>query len=103
MRVGDRVGRRAFRATWVSGPLGAERRLANLISDRITPTLLPEGEALPWRDTTSSSCRCTPVPTRPRHLRRLGSEGLPESARSTAGGTLIEELRAVPRKETDDG
>jgi hypothetical protein len=35
----------------VSDPLDEEARLANLISDRISPRLVPEIEILPWRQT----------------------------------------------------
>ena len=35
----------------VSDPLDEEERLANLISDRISPRLIPEIKTLSWRQT----------------------------------------------------
>jgi hypothetical protein len=35
----------------VADPLDEEERLVNLISDRISPRLMPEIEILPWRQT----------------------------------------------------
>jgi ATP-dependent DNA helicase RecG len=46
----------------VADPLDEEERLANLISDRISPRLLPEIEILAWRQTQvlalPQACMC---------------------------------------------
>jgi hypothetical protein len=46
----------------VADPLDEEERLANLISDRISPRLVPELEVLPWRQTQvlalPQACMC---------------------------------------------
>ena len=46
----------------VADPLDEEERLANLISDRISPRLMPEIEILPWRQTQvlalPQACTC---------------------------------------------
>ena len=41
----------------VADALDVEERLANLVSDSITPRLLPEIEILPWRRTQATSSR----------------------------------------------
>ena len=90
----------------IADPLAVEERLANLVSDRIVPTLVPEIEILPWRDTHVVVVEVYPSPTRPHHLRRLGPEqGVFVRVGSTnrrADASLIEELRRYARNETFD-
>ncbi len=50
-----------------------EERLANLISDRIVPRLVPELEILPWRRSQVLAVQVYPSPSRPHHLKREGS------------------------------
>ena len=49
-----------------------EERLASLITDSITPRLLPDLEILPYRKTHVVAVQVFPSPTRPRHLARAG-------------------------------
>ena len=60
----------------VADPLDEEERLANLISDRISPRFVPEIEILPWRQTQVLALQVHPSPSRPHHLIR---EGLPQA------------------------
>lgn len=90
----------------VRAPLDLEERLANLISDRIAPRLLPEIEILPWRRTQVLAVQVHPSPSRPHYLSR---EGLAGGAYVRVGSTnrradaeLIEELRRFARGEAFD-
>lgn len=51
-----------------------EERLANLISDSITPRLVPELEILPWRRTHVVAVQVYPGSTRPYCLKAAGAE-----------------------------
>ena len=81
----------------VADPLDEEERLANLISDRISPRLVPEIEILPWRQTQILALQVHPSPSRPHHLIREGpAAGVYVRVGSTnrrADAELIEELR----------
>jgi predicted HTH transcriptional regulator len=59
----------------VRDPLDLEERLANLISDRIVPRLVPELEILPWRRSQVLAVQVYPSPSRPHHLKREGLDG----------------------------
>ena len=52
----------------VADPLDEEERLANLISDRISPRLVVELEILPWWQTQVLALRVYPSLSRPHHL-----------------------------------
>jgi predicted HTH transcriptional regulator len=89
----------------VSEPLDLEERLANLISDQVTPRLVPEIEILPWRRTQVLAVRVYPSPSRPHFLRREGPAGVYVRVGSTnrrADAELIEELRRFGRGEAFD-
>ena len=58
----------------VRDALNLEERLANLISDRIVPRLVPGLEILPWRDTHVLGVEVHPSPSRPHFLKREGLE-----------------------------
>ncbi len=92
--------------TGVDDPLGVEERLANLVSDRIAPTLIPDIEIIPWRKTHVIIVHVYPSPTRPHHLRTLGpDEGVFVRVGSTnrrADAALIEEIRRYARNESFD-
>ena len=81
----------------VTHPLNLEERLANLVSDRVAPRLVPEIEILPWRRTQVVAVQVHPSPTRPHYLTREGPEdGVYVRVGSTnrrADRELIEELR----------
>lgn len=90
----------------VSQPLDLEERLANLISDRITPRIVPEIEILPWRRTQVLACQVHPSPSRPHYLTREGPAGgvyvRVGSTNRRADAELIEELRRYARGEGFD-
>jgi predicted HTH transcriptional regulator len=90
----------------VADPLDQEERLANLISDRISPRLVPELEILPWRQTQVLALQVYPSPSRPHHLISEGPvDGVYVRVGSTnrrADAELIEELRRFSRGEGFD-
>ncbi len=90
----------------VTDPLDEEERLANLISDRISPRLVPEIEILPWRQTQVLALQVYPSPSRPHHLIREGpAAGVYVRVGSTnrhADAELIEELQRFSRGEGFD-
>lgn len=90
----------------VANPLDLEERLANLISDRITPRLVPELEIIPWRGSHVVAVQVFPSPTRPHYLTREGPDrGVYVRVGSTnrlADSELIDELRRYARGEAYD-
>ncbi len=90
----------------VADPLDEEQRLANLITDRISPRLMPEIEILPWRQTQVLALQVYPSPSRPHHMIREGpAAGVYVRVGSTnrrADAELIEELRRFSRGEGFD-
>lgn len=90
----------------VSDALDLEERLANLISDRITPRIVPEIEILPWRRTQVLAVQVHPSPNRPHSLTREGpTAGVYVRVGSTnrrADPELIDELRRFSRGEGYD-
>lgn len=90
----------------VAEPLDLEERLANLISDQITPRLVPEIEILPWRRAHVVAVQVHSSPTRPHYLKR---EGLDAGVYVRVGSTnrradreLVDELRRFARGEAFD-
>jgi ATP-dependent DNA helicase RecG len=77
--------------------LAEEERLASLISDSISPKLVPSMEAMPWRKTQVLAVEIYPSPNRPHYLNRLGvKEGVFVRVGSTnrrADSFLIDEMR----------
>ncbi len=90
----------------VADALDLEERLAKLVSDRISPRIVPEIEILPWRRTQVLALEVHPSPSRPHHLIREGSAtGVYVRVGSTnrrADAELIEELRRFARGEGFD-
>ena len=90
----------------VDSPLDLEERVANLISDRIAPRLVPEIDILPWRDTQVLAIRVHPSPSRPHYIAREGRDrGVYVRVGSTnrrADSDLIEELGRFARREVFD-
>jgi len=87
-------------------PLEVEERLANLISDRILPRLVPDLEILPWRQTNLLAVQVYPSQGRPHYLKK---EGLKAGVYVRVGSTnrradqkLIEELQRFSRSEAFD-
>lgn len=90
----------------VAEPLDLAERLANLISDRVAPRLVPEIDILPWRRTQVLAVRVHPSPTRPHYLKREGMDGgvyvRVGSTNRRADRELVEELRRFARGEAFD-
>ena len=90
----------------VRDPLDLEERLANLISDRIVPRLVPELEILPWRRSQVLAVQVYPSPSRPHYLKREGLDGgvyvRVGSTNRRADRELVEELRRFARGEAFD-
>ncbi len=94
------------RVRGVGDPLALEERLANLISDRIAPRLVPEIEILSWRRTQVVAVQVHPSPSRPHYLARKGLDGgayvRVGSTNRLADPELIQELGRFARGEAFD-
>ncbi|MBS0420118.1 MAG: putative DNA binding domain-containing protein [Proteobacteria bacterium] len=90
----------------VADPLGAEERLANLLSDNVLPRLVPELEVLPWRRTNVLAVQVYPSYSRPHYLKSAGAErGVyvrVGSSNRQADKELIAELRRFASGESYD-
>ena len=89
----------------VSNPLDLEERAANLISDAISPRLVPEIELLCFRDTHVLAVRVYPSPSRPHYLGSQIESGTYVRVGSTnrlADSSLIDEMRRFVRSESFD-
>jgi len=89
------------RVRGVADPTTVEERLANLISDRIEPRLVPELQIIPWRKTYAIAVRVFPSPTRPHWVKAEGPErGIFVRVGSTnrrADPAQIEEIKRLVR------
>ena len=90
----------------VSDPLALEERGASLLSDAITPRLLPDLELLSYRQTQVLAVRIHPSPIRPHHVAR---EGLGRGTYVRVGSTnrradrpLLAELQRFAHGDTFD-
>jgi len=90
----------------VRDPLDMEERLANLISDRIQPSLVPDIEILPWRRIQVLAVRIHPSSVRPHFLLKHGPDkGVYIRVGSTnrrADAALIAELKRYTLQRTFD-
>ena len=90
----------------VTRPLAMEERLANLISDRVLPRLIPDIEILPWRRNHILAVQVYPSPGRPHYLKSAGLEaGVYVRVGSTnrrADRELVHELRRFALGEAFD-
>jgi len=90
----------------VADPLDVEERLANLVSDRISPRIVPEIEILRWRRTQVLALQVHPSSSRPHHVIQEGpASGVYVRVGSTnrrADAELIEELHRFARGEGFD-
>lgn len=90
----------------VTDPLNEEERLANLISDGITPQIVSDIEILPWRNTYLVSVRVYPGSGRPYYLRKLGSDKgafiRVGSTNRVADRMMKDQLRLITRNESYD-
>jgi len=86
----------------IPSPLDTEEKLANLISDRIVPRLVPDLEILAWRSTNLLAVRVYPSPLRPHFLAKKGGDNIAfvrvGSTNRRADAELIEELRRSIRR-----
>ena len=94
------------RVPGVREPLEMEERLANLISDHISPRIIPEIEILPFRQTQILAVQVHPSPTRPHYLKQEGIEaGVFVRVGSTnrrADKELVAEMHLFAKGETFD-
>jgi ATP-dependent DNA helicase RecG len=92
--------------TGVEDPRSMEERVANLVSDRIAPRLVPDIEILSWRRASIVAVEVHPSSLRPHHLTREGeAQGTYVRVGSTnrrADPALVEELRRYSRNESFD-
>lgn len=90
----------------VADPTKVEEQLANLMSDRIEPRLVPELQVLPWRKTYVIAVRVYPSSIRPHWMKSLGPvQGVYVRVGSTnrqADPAQIEEIRRFVRGHTFD-
>jgi len=97
---------RSRRVRGIADALDLEERLASLVSDSVSPRLLPEIEILSWRRTQVLFVQVHPSPNRPHCLSREGpARGTYVRVGSTnrrADAELIEELRRFARGEGFD-
>jgi len=90
----------------INEPLILEERLANIISDGISPRLVPNIEILPWRNTYLVLIQVYPSNTRPHYLKNKGLEKGTfiriGSTNRLADSILINELQRLTKSESYD-
>lgn len=90
----------------LADPLDAEQRLVSMVSDAITPRVLPEIEILPWRRTHVLGVQVFPSGARPHYLKRSSREQSVYvrvgSSNRRADHELIAELQRFARGEAFD-
>ena len=90
----------------VEKPLDAAEAIANLLSDSISPRLVPEIEVLPFRGTQVVAVQAHLSPLRPHHVTAEGPENgtyvRVGSTNRRADGDLIGEMRRSVRGESFD-
>ena len=68
----------------VLDPVKTEEQLANFISDRIEPRLIPEIHVIPWRKKCVLAVEVFPSPSRPHYVK---SSGFPAGVYVRVGST----------------
>lgn len=90
----------------ITDALALEERVANLISDSISPRVLPDIEILTFRDAQVLAVRIYPSPSRPHYLSSSGANaGVLVRVGSTnrqADADLIAEIQRLRRDEAFD-
>lgn len=90
----------------INDPLLMEEKLANVISDSITPKIVPEIDVIPYRNTYLLAVKIHPSSTRPHYLKKLGIENgtyiRVGSTNRTADKIIISELKRVTLDESFD-
>jgi predicted HTH transcriptional regulator len=96
----------AKRIRGIQDVLGAEEKIANIISDGIRPRLIPDIEIIPWRSLQVIAVQIYSSNTRPHYLVRSGPEAgvfiRVGSTNRRADQIQIEELRRLNRIESFD-
>jgi len=104
LAIGVEDGTRRVRG--VPKPLVLEERVANLISDSISPKLLPDIELLSYRKTNVLAVQVYPSGARPHFLTRAGREAgtyvRVGSTNRRADAALVAEMQRFARGETFD-
>ena len=93
------------RVRGVENPMALEEKVANLISDAVSPRLLPDIEILRYRSTQVLAVRVYPSANRPHHLGEEPMGGTYVRVGSTnrrADADLIAELRRYSHRESFD-
>ena len=102
--VGVEDGTRQVRG--VAEPLALEERLASLITDSITPRLLPDLEILTYRKTHVVAVQVFPSPIRPHYLAKAGLQAgtyvRVGSTNRRVDDALIAEMQRFARGEAFD-
>lgn len=92
--------------TGIDDALAFEQRLASIVSDGITPCVVPEIDIVAWRGTQLLTVTVYPGPSRPYHVSALGQEAgvfvRVGSTNRVADAELRAELARVVRGETYD-
>ena len=89
----------------VADVLAAEERLANILSDTVTPQVMPDIEVLPWRDVYVIAAEVFPSPRRPHRVRAEGANGVYVRVGSTnrrADPPLVDEMRRFANRQAYD-
>jgi ATP-dependent DNA helicase RecG len=94
------------RVRGIQDVLAEEERLASMISDSISPALVPSIEVMPWRKTQVLAVEIYPSPNRPHYLNREGPvAGVLVRVGSTnrrADSFLIDEMRRYKQVSSFD-
>ncbi len=94
------------RVRGVHDPLNLEERVTSLVSDLVSPRIVPEIELLSWRRTHILAIQVHPSSNRPHHFKRESqTDGVYVRIGSTnrrADKELTEELRRFSRSESFD-
>ena len=89
----------------VADVLAAEERLASILADTVAPQVLPDIEALPWRDRHVIAAEVFPSPRRPHRVRTEGGNGIYVRVGSTnrrADPALVAEMRRFANRQAYD-
>jgi ATP-dependent DNA helicase RecG len=90
----------------INEPLLAEERIANIISDNISPQIIPEIDIIPWRDTYVIAAHIYPSSNRPHFIKSMGArDGVYIRVGSTnrkADTAIIRELERITHHQSYD-
>ena len=90
----------------IQEPLDVEERIANIISDNISPLIIPEIEIIPWREAYVIAVHIYPSSNRPHFIKSMGAkEGVYIRVGSTnrkADQSTIGELERITLNQSFD-